>query len=115
MIRERADALNVLHDPMLWANRGQIVSLAAKHRLPAISPWREYAEAGGLMGYGPSIPDGYRRAAYFVDRILNGAKPADLPVGQPTRFELVINLKTAKILGLTFPPSILIRADQVIQ
>ena len=86
-----------------------------KHRLPAIYETREFAEAGGLLAYGPSLPDIWRRAADYVDSILKSAKPADLPVEQPTKFELVINLKTAKALGLTIPQSILIRADEVIQ
>jgi putative ABC transport system substrate-binding protein len=92
-----------------------IVGLLTKHRLPAIYAFREFAEAGCLMSYGPSMADLWRRAADFVDKILKGAKPADLPVDQPTTFELVINLKTAKALGLTIPPSLLQRADQVIE
>ncbi len=115
MMRERPGALVVLSDPFMLLHRGRLADLAAKNRLPAVYPWREHAEAGGLMSYGPSLPDLYRRAATYVDKILKGAKPADLPVEQPTRFELVINLKTAKALGLTIPPSVLIRADQVIQ
>ncbi len=115
MMRERAGALVVLADPLTVFHRSRLANLAAKHRLPAIYPFREQAEAGGLMSYGPHLPDLWRRAAIFVDKILKGAKPADLPVEQPTRFELVINRKTAKALGLTVPPSILIRADQVIQ
>jgi putative tryptophan/tyrosine transport system substrate-binding protein len=115
MVREHADALIVMPYSMLYANRTQVVSLAAKSRLPSISPWREYVEAGGLMGYGPSIPDMYRRAATYVDKILKGAKPANLPIEQPTTFELVINLNTAKVLGLTIPPSLLRRADAAIQ
>jgi putative ABC transport system substrate-binding protein len=115
MTRERAGALIVLVDSMLGAHRRRIADLAAKRRLPAASGLAEFAEAGGLMAYGASGPDRFRRAATYVDKILKGAKPADLPVEQPTRFELVVNLKTAKALGLTFPQSILIRADQVIQ
>jgi len=115
MTRERAGALVVLSDAMFVGRHVQIVDHAAKSRLPAIYWTREFAEAGGLMSYGPNQVDMYRRAAVFVDKILKGAKPADLPVEQPTRFELVINMKTAKALGLTFPPSILVRADQVIQ
>ncbi len=113
---QRAQALVVpAPNPILFANRGQIASFALRNRLPSMYAIREYVDAGGLMSYGPSVADLYRRAATFVDKILKGAKPADLPVEQPTRFELVINLKTAKALGITFPQSILIRADQVIQ
>ena len=111
----RAGALIVFPSPMFYNEHRRIVDLAAKSRLPAIYAFREAVEAGGLMAYGASIPDLFRRAATFVDKILKGRKPADLPVEQPTRFELVINMKTAKALGLTFPPSILVRADQVIQ
>ncbi len=102
-------------NPVLFANRGQITSFAQKNRLPSMYPQREFVDAGGLMSYGPSLADLWRRAATYVDKILKGAKPADLPVQQPTRFELVINLKTAKALGLTIPPSVLVRVDQVIQ
>jgi len=113
--RRRAGALLVLAGPVLHTHRTRILELAAESRLPAMYGLTEYAKAGGLMAYAPNLPYMYRRAATYVDKILKGAKPADLPVEQPTRFELVINLKTAKALGLTFPPSILIRADQVIQ
>jgi putative tryptophan/tyrosine transport system substrate-binding protein len=115
MTRARADALTVLGNPMFVTERRRLVDLAAKHRLPAMYTSRESVDAGGLMAYGPNFADLYRRAATYVDKILKGAKPADLPVEQPTKFELVINLKTAKALGLTIPPSVLGRADEVIQ
>jgi putative ABC transport system substrate-binding protein len=115
MAKERADALFVVADPMFFGQRSRIVDLAATHRLPTIFASRGFVEAGGLMAYAPNADEIYRRAAGYVDKILKGAKPADLPVEQPTRFELVVNLKTAKALGLTLPQSILIRADQVIQ
>ncbi len=112
----RVGALLVRADPaVLEPNLTQVVALARKHRLPAMYPWQMYVDAGGLMSYATSIPVFHHRSATYVDKILKGAKPADLPVEQPMRFELVVNLKTAKALGLTFPPSILIRADQVIQ
>ncbi len=115
MTRARAGALTVLPSAMLFVERRRLVDLAAKNRLPAVYPWREFVDAGGLMSYGPNLADLFRRAATYVDRILKGAKPADLPVERPTKFELVINLKTAKALGLTIPPSLLQRADQVIE
>ncbi len=115
MSRQQPGALLLPPDPFFLPHGKQIVDLAAKHRLPAMFGWRELVEAGGLMAYGPSVPDMFRRAATYVDKILKGAKPSDLPVEQPTIFELVINLKTAKALGLTIPPSVLIRADQVIE
>jgi len=115
MVRDRASALVVLPDPLFFGQRARLAELATKNRLPALYAFREHVEAGGLISYGPSLPERFRRAATFVDKILRGAKPADLPVEQPTRFEFVINLKTAKALGLTIPPSILVRADQVIQ
>jgi len=114
-IKQRAGALVVGLDTLTQTNHRFIVDLAAKHRLPTIYGTREFVDAGGLMGYGVSYPDLYRRAATYVDKILKGAKPADLPVEQPTKFDLVINLKTAKALGLTIPPSLLARADQVIE
>jgi putative ABC transport system substrate-binding protein len=113
--RERAGALSVISDAFMFTNRDSVLALAARNRLPAIYPDKVYVEAGGLISYGPSIPAAFHRAAYFVDRILRGAKPAELPVEQPTKFELVINLKTAKALGLTMPQSILARADRVIE
>jgi ABC-type uncharacterized transport system substrate-binding protein len=115
MSRARAEALTVLSTPMFVSERGRLVALAAKHRLPVVYPLREFVDAGGLMAYGPNAVDSYRRAATYVDKILKGAKPADLPVEQPTKFELVINLKAAKALGLTIPLSLLQRADEVIQ
>jgi putative ABC transport system substrate-binding protein len=114
-VKRRAGALFVLGDPLLFSFRVDIANLAAKHGLPSMSPYREAAEAGGLMAYGANLPDQFRRAAAYVDNILKGAKPADLPVDQPTKFELIINLKTAKALGLTIPQSLLLRADEVIQ
>ena len=113
--RARASALTVFGSSMFFSERRRLVGLAAKNRLPAVYTWREGADAGGLMAYGPNIPDLFRRAATYVDKILKGAKPGDLPVEQPTKFELVINLKTAKALGLTIPRSVLGRADEVIQ
>ena len=115
MTRAGAGGLVVLPDPMFLTQRARIAELAAKNRLPAIYGIPEHAEAGGLMAYAASRTDLFRRAATYVDKILKGAKPADLPVEQPTKFELVINLKTAKALGLTIPPALLSRADQVIE
>jgi len=116
MTRERTGALLISPDPLFGTQRRQIAELAAKRRLPAIHGGTlEYAEAGGLMVHSPNILDLERRAATYVDKILKGAKPADLPVEQPTKFELIINLKAAKALGLTFPQSLLLRADQVIE
>jgi putative ABC transport system substrate-binding protein len=115
MTRARAGGLTVLGSPMFLGERRRLVDLAAKNRLPAVYPQREFVDAGGLMAYGPNTADLFRRAATYVDKIFRGAKPADLPVEQPTKFELVINLKTAKALGLTIPPSLLQRADEVIQ
>jgi putative ABC transport system substrate-binding protein len=115
MTRERAGAVIVLISSMFYAERTRIAELAAQSRVPAIYGPREFAEAGGLMTYGINLGESFRRAATYVDKILKGAKPADLPVEQPTKFELVINLKTAKALGLTIPPAVLARADEVIQ
>jgi putative ABC transport system substrate-binding protein len=115
MTGARAGALNVLGSAMFFNERRRLVDLAAKHRLPAVYTSRESVDAGGLMAYGANFADLFRRAATFVDKILKGAKPGDLPVEQPTKFELVINLKTAKALGLTIPQSLLRGADEVIQ
>ena len=100
---------------MLFTERRRLVDLAAKNRLPAVYSWRDFVDVGGLMSYGPNLADLLRRAATYVDKILKGTKPGDLPVEQPTKFELVINLKAAKALGLTIPQSLLQRADEVIQ
>jgi len=115
MTRGRANALLVLPHPMTFTHARRIADLAAKNRLPGVYGFRESVEAGGLMAYAADAPDMFRRAATYVDKILKGAKPADLPVEQPTKFGLVVNLKTAKALGLTIPQSVLFRADQVIQ
>jgi len=115
MARAHAGALAVLGSAIFNSERRRLVDLAAKHRLPTVYTSRDFVDAGGLMTYGPNLADSFRRAAAYVDKILKGAKPADLPVEQPTKFELVVNLKTATALGLTIPPSLLQRADQVIQ
>jgi putative ABC transport system substrate-binding protein len=115
MTKERAGALFVPGDAMLLVHRTQIAELAARSRLPALYGLRQHVEAGGLMSYSANFSDLFRRAATYVDKILKGTKPADLPVEQPTRFELIINLKTAKALGISIPPSVLIRADKVIE
>ena len=112
---ERPGALIIIGDPMLGSHRKRIVELSGQNRLPAIYWVREFSDAGGLMSYGANFDDLWRRAATYVDKILKGAKPGDLPVEQPTKFELVINLRTAKAMGLTIPPSLLLRADQVIE
>jgi putative ABC transport system substrate-binding protein len=114
-VRARADGILVLSSPLLGAWRHQIVALATKTRLASIYEGRRFVEAGGLMSYGPNITEVVRRASVYVDRILHGAKPADLPVEQPTKVELVVNLKAAKTLGMTIPQSLLLRADEVIQ
>ena len=113
--RQRVDAFTPISRPFAFAERKPIVELAAKHRLPAIYSTREYVDEGGLMSYGLDARDQYSRAAYFVDKILKGTKPADLPVEQPTKFEFIINLRAAKQIGLTIPPNVLARADKVIK
>ena len=113
--KERIGALMVIADPLTVRNRQRIVTLAASKRIPGMYSFLEFAQAGGLVAYGPSVPELFRRAATYVDKIFKGAKPADLPVEQPTKFELVINLKTARALGLTIPKDLLLRADEVIQ
>jgi putative ABC transport system substrate-binding protein len=115
MVEKRALAIHLIGSPIFYNVRGQIAELAVRHRLPCAYPWREGPDAGGLLSYGPNLQAAWHRAAVYVDKILKGAKPADLPVEQPTQFELVINLKTAKALGLTIPQSLLQRADQVIE
>jgi len=115
MVAERADAVLVLMSPILTRDHKQIIDRAAKYRLPAIYEWRDHVEVGGLMSYGSSLVELSRRAAAQVDKIFKGAKPADLPVERPTKYELVINLRTAQALGLTIPPLLLARADQVIE
>jgi putative ABC transport system substrate-binding protein len=116
MTRVGVDTLIVVAEPTLMDGlRGQIAELAATHRLPAMYDWRMYVEAGGLMSYGPSLPDIYWRAATYVDKLLKGAKPTDLPVEQSAKFALVINLKTAQALGITIPPTLLLLADEVLK
>jgi putative ABC transport system substrate-binding protein len=115
MARERMGGLIVLSDPWTVRHRVEIADLAAKARMPAMYQFGEFARAGGLMSYGPSVPELFRRAAAYVDKILKGAKPADLPVEQPTKFELVVNLRAAQALGLTIPQSLMLRADDVIR
>jgi len=115
VVKTRPDAIIVPSDPEFFRDRSALVDLAAPARLPASHEWRQFVEIGGLMSYGPNFEDVARRAAEYVDKTLKGTKPADLPVEQPTKFELAINLKTAKALGLTIPPSLLLPADQVIE
>jgi ABC-type uncharacterized transport system substrate-binding protein len=115
MVRGRANGIVVATDPVILGPRSQVVLLAARSRLPAVYGLREFAEVGGLMSYGPNIADQFRRAAIYVDKILKGTKPGDLPIEQPTKLELVINLKAARALGLTIPQSLLLRADEVIE
>jgi len=115
MTRARSGAVTVVGSVMFFNERRRLVALAAKNRLPAVYPVREFVEAGGLMTYAANLTEQFRRAATYVDKILKGAKPVDLPVEQPTKFELVINMKTAKALGLTIPQTLLLRADQLIE
>jgi putative tryptophan/tyrosine transport system substrate-binding protein len=115
IIHEHPDALLLLVDPFTLSQRARIVEFAAKERLPAIYEARDFVDAGGLMSYGPLSIDLFRRTATYVDKILRRAKPGDLPIEQPTKFELVVNLKTAKALGITVPQSLLLRADEVIE
>jgi len=112
---QKADGLLVITDPITFGNRGQIIEFAAKHRLPAMYEVREFVNDGGLMSYGPSLVAMIRRVPFLLDKILKGAKPADIPVEQPTQFEMVVNEKTAKTIGLTIPPPVLVRADAVIR
>lgn len=114
-VQKQADVILVNADATLTAHRDQIIALAARYRIPALYPWREYAEAGGLMSYGTSLNDGYHQMGGYVGKILRGVEPADLPVTQPTRIELVINLKTAKTLGLAISPKLLVLADAVVE
>ena len=114
-LSRRADGMLQIDSPLFVSHGARLVELAATNRLPAIYPFRDFVEAGGLMSYGPHFPDLYRRAAAYVAKILKGAKPADLPIEQPTKFELVIDLKTAKVLGITIPPTVIARADEVIE
>ena len=115
MMNERMQAFVILGDAVLFNYRGQIAEMAMRNRLPAASSFKEFAEAGLLLTYGANVQDLFRRSAVFVDKIFKGAKPADLPVEQPTKFELFINLKTAKVLGIDVPANLLARADQVIE
>jgi putative ABC transport system substrate-binding protein len=113
--RTGAEAIIVLDDTAFTNNRAQILELAAQHALPVVSRYKDFADAGALIAYGPSLPAIYRRAADYTDKILKGVKPSDLPIEEPRRFDLVVNLKTARSLGLTVPTSVLVRADQVLE
>ena len=115
MVNERAEALIVMINPMYNVQRRHIIERAEKHRLPAIYEWKEFVQSGGLLSYGADVQDVYRRSAGFVDKILKGARPADLPVEGPTRFDVSVNLKTAKALGLTIPQSILSQSVQTLE
>jgi putative tryptophan/tyrosine transport system substrate-binding protein len=115
LVRERVDALQIGIDPLFGSHRHQIIALAARHKVPTIYPWRVFTTDGGLMNYGSSIIDAFRQVGVYTGQILKGAKPAELPVQQPTKLGLVINLNTARALGLTVPPSLLGRADEVIE
>ncbi len=115
ILRDRPDALLTMTDPLVMTNRERIIQFTAQHKLPAVHEWKLFADLGGLMSYGPNMPTLWRRAAHYADKILKGAKPPDLPVEQPTKFELVINLKAAQALGLPIPPTLLFRADEVIK
>ena len=115
MVRDRAEGVVVPIEGLFFNQRARIAELAARHRLPAMYDWREFVEAGGLMSYGPVVADLFRRAAVYVDKILKGARPSDLPVEEPTKFELLVNLRAARALGLTISPALLQRADQVLE
>jgi putative ABC transport system substrate-binding protein len=115
LVQLHAGGLVVMADPFFNSRRKQIVVLAARHAVPAIYEWREFADAGGLTSYGPILTDGVRQVGVYVGRVLAGADPADMPIQRPSRLELVVNLKTAKALGLTIPPTVLARADEVIE
>ena len=115
MTQAGAGALTDLEGGVFWTERKRLVDLAAKNRLPAVYALREFVDAGGLMSYGPDLADSFRRAATYVDKILKGAKPADLPVEQPAAFDLVVNLKAARSLGLTVPPSVVTQATEIVQ
>jgi ABC-type uncharacterized transport system substrate-binding protein len=115
LVRDRIEALQLGVDPLFGNHIDQIIALAARSKIPTIYPWREFTAAGGLINYGSSIPDAYRQVGVYTGQILKGDDPAEMPVQQPARFELVVNLKTAQALGLTVPPSILARADEVIE